>query len=306
MKVLIIGLGSIASKHILAIQEIDSSCELYALRSKPKPPQHDGVKSIFHWENIPTDLDFVIISNPTHLHAQTITKALELNKPLFIEKPPVAHLAEWVEIKNLLTNHRQLTYCGFLLRFHPVIEWLKENVNIKDVLEFHAYCGSYLPDWRTNGDYSQSYSAKKNQGGGVHLDLIHEIDYIIWLFGPPVSSQGYVKKISSLNIDSFDTAHYFLSYEHAVGSVDPNYYSKTPKRTLNLVFENKQWTIDLLKNTIADQNGKLLYSSKTESSDLIKKQMIYFIDCIQRNKPVMNSFENTYETMKTCLNIKEL
>ena len=32
-------------------------------------------------------------------------------------------------------------------------------------------------------NYLKSYSASKSKGGGVLLDLSHEIDYINWLFG---------------------------------------------------------------------------------------------------------------------------
>ena len=306
MKVLIIGLGSVALKHIHVIKEIDNSSQFFALRHDKNSTINEGITPIYTWDSIPSDINFIIISNPTHLHAQTILKASELNKPLFIEKPPVSNLVEWDEVQNILKNHNQITYCGFLLRFHPALEWLKANINKTDVLEFSAYCGSYLPDWRTDKDYTQSYSAKKNQGGGVHLDLIHEIDYIHWIFGAPISSNGYVKKISNLNIDSFDTAHYYLEYENTVGSISLNYYRRNPKRTLNLVLKNGELTVDLLKNSITDKNGKLMYSSKINSIELLKRQMNYFIDCVQNNQKCMNSFEDTYDCMQTCLNIKEL
>ena len=45
--------------------------------------------------------------------------------------------------------------------------------------------GQYLPDWRTNADYSKSYSASFEMGGGVLFDLIHEIDLAVNLMGQP-------------------------------------------------------------------------------------------------------------------------
>ena len=44
-------------------------------------------------------------------------------------------------------------------------------------------CSSFLPSWRKNIDYQSSVSAKKSLGGGVLLELSHEIDYLIWLIG---------------------------------------------------------------------------------------------------------------------------
>ncbi len=306
MKILIIGTGSIASKHVNAIKSIDNKCSFYALRHDTKSIHHDDIHSLYNWKDIPKDLEFVMISNPTHLHSKTIIRAIKLNKPLFIEKPPVSSLKEWREVNKILGLKKIKTYCGFVLRFHPLIEWLKRHINTKDLLEFHAYCGSYLPDWRKNMNYTESYSAKKDEGGGVHLDLIHEIDYLIWLFGKPIKSSGFVKKISNLRIDSFDSAHYYLEYTNAIGTITLNYFRKNPRRNLHLVLKNGALTIDLIKNTITDHKGNLVFSSKTKSSDLMKKQMNYFIDCVRNKKTNMNQFGDTYDSMQTCLNVIEL
>ena len=40
----------------------------------------------------------------------------------------------------------------------------------------------------------------------MHLDLIHEIDYLTYLFGMPEKSQHYLSRVSSLEIDSIDSA----------------------------------------------------------------------------------------------------
>ena len=69
-------------------------------------------------------------------------------------------------------------------------------------------------------------------------------------------------------------SEFIFAFARCASHIDENIPWRAHFSEINLVFENQQWTIDLLKNTIADQNGKLLYSSKTESSDLIKKQMI--------------------------------
>lgn len=306
MKILIIGSGSIASKHIKAVQSIDEKYSFYALRHSINSIHHDGIHSIYNWKDVPKDIEFVLISNPTHLHSKTIMGAVKLNKPLFIEKPPVSSLKEWKEVDNALSLKQIQTYCGFVLRFHPLIEWLKRNINTRDVLEFHAYCGSYLPNWRKALNYTESYSSKKNEGGGVHLDLIHEIDYIIWLFGKPITSKGFVKKISNLEIDSFDSAHYYLEYMNTIGTITLNYFRKNPKRSLHLVLKNGALTVDLIKNTITDDKGDLVFSSKTKSADLMKKQMNYFIDCIRNKRNNMNRFGDTYDSMVTCLNVTEL
>ena len=87
------------------------------------------------------------------------------------------------------------TYTAFNLRFHPVIQWLKDNIESQNVIEVNAYCGSYLPDWRPDKDYRKIYSAQKELGGGVHLDLTHEIDFLLWVFGDPMSTMSTRRKM---------------------------------------------------------------------------------------------------------------
>jgi len=178
MKVLIIGLGSIAEKHIMALRSLESGVELFALRSGFKTHTMEEVTDIHSWEDLPTDLDFIIISNPTGEHYKTIMRASETGLPLFIEKPPLANLDCIDDLQRKLKQNDNITYVAFVLRFHPVTRWLKKNLEISKVIEVQSYCGSYLPDWRNGSDYRTNYSGKSRMGGGVHLDLIHEIDYL--------------------------------------------------------------------------------------------------------------------------------
>ena len=58
----------------------------------------------------------------------------------------------------------------------------KKKVQLNKVFFVEAETSSYLPSWRKTVDYTKSYSAFPNRGGGVLLDLSHEIDYLKWLF----------------------------------------------------------------------------------------------------------------------------
>ena len=96
MKVLIIGLGSIALKHIKALQELYPTVVIYALRRKGESSKGiKGVIEIFDISEIKVDtLSFILISNPTAVHYQTIKELIRYNKPLFIEKPLFEEITE--------------------------------------------------------------------------------------------------------------------------------------------------------------------------------------------------------------------
>ena len=73
MKVLIIGLGSIAKKHIVALREIDASVEIIALRSSKDAPCVENIRNVYDWKSVALERpDFILVSNPTALHFETL------------------------------------------------------------------------------------------------------------------------------------------------------------------------------------------------------------------------------------------
>ena len=87
MKVLIVGLGSIAQKHIAALRKT-GPVEIYGLRSSRDSRDYDEVTNVYDYEEIKLiDPDFFLISNPTSKHAAVIQELLTFKKPFFIEKP---------------------------------------------------------------------------------------------------------------------------------------------------------------------------------------------------------------------------
>ncbi len=182
--------------------------------------------------------------------------------------------------------------------------YLKDSL-VKELIinEVNVYCGSYLPDWRPGINYRQSYSADPAKGGGVHLDLIHEVDYIYWLFGKPLSVRSFKSCTSSLGIDATDYANFILTYEKFSVNIILNYYRRDPKRTVELVCDNGTYLVDLLKNSVSIGDLTLFISEK-KISDTYMSQMDYFINTIlmrKTSRPIMNSINEAYEVLKICL-----
>lgn len=301
MKVLIIGLGSIGKRHVQALRKLEPQCSIFALRSYKGAADQEGVINLFSWEDIPTDLSFVIISNPTNQHYATISDCIALNVPLFIEKPPLMNLAGAKELLEIIESKKITTYTAFNMRFHPVIQWLKDNILTNKVLEVTAYCGSYLPDWRAGTDYRSSYSARKELGGGVQLDLTHELDYLKWLFGKPQAVYAFIDKISALDIDSADYAHYHLKYERMKASVTLNYFRRKPKRSVEIVMEDRTWQVDLLNNKVIDDNDDILFEQIENRQNMYDRQMQYFLSQSSKGLPMMNNLQESVQTLSIAL-----
>lgn len=308
MKVLIIGLGSIAKKHIAALKEIDSNIEIYALRSNKNAESFDNVVNIYDISENSKDFDFAIISNPTSLHASSITSILKLNIPLFIEKPVFESL-EYDDLLNNISKIGLITYVACNLRFLDSLKFLHDYIQNNPnqrINEVNVYCGSYLPEWRPGTDYRKCYSAIPELGGGVHIDLIHDIDYVYWIFGKPIASNGICRNVSSLDIRAIDYANYQLIYPGFTASIILNYYRRDYKRKLEVVFENSTWTVDIKSNSIYNESGCLIFKGENSPIETYKTQLEYFINSITNGDKPENDVNTAYDILKICLSYERL
>ncbi|MBD3637740.1 MAG: Gfo/Idh/MocA family oxidoreductase [Crocinitomicaceae bacterium] len=304
MKILFVGFGSIAKKHLQALREIRDDLEVYALRSTKTSPPVDGVTSLYQVSEIPTGLAFAIISNATSAHAGTLLIVSQLRCPIFIEKPVFHELSKGNQVlAQQIKSVGIKTYVGCNLRFHPLMKAFKDLVfnNRSKVEEVNVYAGSYLPEWRPGVDYRNSYSAQRELGGGVDLDLIHEIDYITWFFGFPYKAYALKNSHSSLNIDSPDAAYYILHYTNFVATVTLNYFRKLPKRTFEVVLSDHIFELDLFNSKIYRDGQEIISGHKNDMMTSYVHQMKYFIDGIESESSFENDIENGLKVLEICL-----
>lgn len=293
MKVGIIGLGSIARKHIDAVRIIDSQASLYALRHSPDSQPQPEITDIYTYEElIGLHPDFIIIANPTANHRPAVERLANTGIPLFIEKPLFDTLAP----PPPAISH---TYVACNLRFLDCLRYVKNNIANERINEVNVYCGSYLPEWRTGIDWRKCYSANKDMGGGVHIDLIHEIDYLYWLFGKPRKVVRTFRNVSSLEITACDYANYIMEYDNFTASAILNYYRRDYKRTLEIVMPDNTWLVNLAKNTV-ECNGQAVFHSNQTLADTYFCQMQYFVESIT-TKQAFNDIEEAYDVLKICV-----
>jgi len=305
VRILIIGLGSIGKKHINAILYLYPDAYIYALRSSNHSEPNDKVISINKLNEINYSLDFIIISNPTFLHEEFILKSLYFKCPLFIEKPVLHSLKNSEIILSEICRSGIKTYIGCNMRFHPCIIHLKNyfNHNKNLINEINVYYGSYLPNWRNGVDYRNIYSSHSKMGGGVHLDLIHEIDYCIWIFGKPNEIKKTFRKISQLEIDSYDYANYVLVYNDFTINIILNYYRLDSKRTIEVITNKNTINYDLINNKIFDNSKNILYSNNSYSIiQTYIDQIQYFVQNIDSDIEMMNNFEESINILKYVIN----
>jgi predicted dehydrogenase len=305
MKCLFVGFGTIAQKHYNALNYLIPDCQFFALRSGTVAKfEKPNIINIYSWDDLPDHIDFAIISTPTHLHVDSLNKLVDLGVSLFIEKPVADKLDGLNELIQKINYKKIKTYVACNLRFLPVLNYFINIIlpTISKINEVTIYCGSHLPSWRPNEDFKTFYSAHEEKGGGVHLDLFHELDYACWLFGMPNRTHRVLTNNSNLNITAKDFANYILMYNNFSIILTLNYYRKDAKRFMEVLTENETYYVDLLNNKIIDSDNNILFhDTETNIIDTYKSQMIYFLEYINNKKSDFNTIENSTKILNICL-----
>ena len=304
MRVLIVGVGSIAKKHMGALKALDKNTEIFGLRHSKNSHRIEGVQNIYNIQDVEKyGFDFAIIANPTGEHLKTITLLKQFRIPLFIEKPLFSEIdSSSSKIVKSLEDLNIKTYVACNLRFLDCISYMKTEILSKlKINEVNVYCGSYLPDWRKGVDFRTIYSANKEMGGGVQLDLIHELDYVYWLFGTPNETSAFFSNSSSLEITATDYANYRWTYTSFSANIVLNYYRPIPKRQFEILTQTDVWLVDLLENKVY-KNDVLYFSSDKNVQDTYMSQMIFFTEEVLKNNKKFNSISEAFDVLKLCTN----
>jgi len=308
MKIVFFGSGSIGKKHANLLEKYFSH-ELYAYRHAKKPGENDsGVKEVFSWSEVARlKADLAFITNPTFLHIDTALKCAKLGMNLFIEKPIGSNTNGLNRLLTLAKEKKLTTYVSYCLRFHPVIKYLNSYLKGKKIAHVRIVASSYLPDWRINADYAESYSAKKEQGGGVIFDLSHELDYCNYLFGDILEINGRYGKKSSLKLNCEDYADLLLRCKKAVVNLHLNFFSKDIERSLTInLIDGSFIKADLIRNTVAigGKGKEVRRVFKNGQSDMYLNQLRYFFGNYG-NKKMMNNIFVAANLFRKIVNFKK-
>jgi len=289
-----------------------SDITLLRSRAKSNPLGLNEVYDDDEFMSVP--FDFVILSNPTSLHFRYLKKLITLRRNLFVEKPIAVAFDEATELAVLLKNYDGLGMCAYNLRFHPCVvkinELLSGNIAGK-VYSARFFVGQYLPDWRPGVDYRKSYSARKSLGGGVILDLIHEIDLAEFFCGSVQTGfHAIVDKVSDLEIDSEDIAEiHYKSNKEILVSIHMDYLTKGYSRHFELLCENANVCCDLFDTRIkiTGSDNKILNSflfPDFQRNDMYLSLIKYYTNCIKSGVQPVPTLTDGLSSLTTALNAK--
>ncbi len=256
MKVLFCGLGSMGSRHLRNLQHImkerQEYLECHALRSSqrklPRQVEKSLTKEFLSWDNVDSNYDCIFITNPTAMHYETLHQAVWHSKRIFIEKP--VFLSGQEDLSQIKITPEHICYVAAPLRYTGIVRYLKHYLQDKNVFSVRSMCSSYLPEWRPGTDWRKCYSANRDMGGGVDIDLIHEWDYLTYLFGLPQQVYSIHGRYSDVTVDSCDNAVYIGSYPKMSVSLYLDYFGRVARRELEIFMEDDVLVADFIHGII--------------------------------------------------------
>jgi predicted dehydrogenase len=249
MKTLVVGFGSIGSRHAHILKDLNFEVTVITKQNIDIFKSFDSIQDAFESEKF----DYVVIANKTCEHYQTLNSLKEYayQGKVLVEKPLFDKTQSEQELSFLEC------YVGYNLRFHPLIMKLHDLLHNETIVSCQTYVGQYLPQWRPQSDYRKSYSAHKNEGGGVLLDLSHELDYLSFIFGSWKRLTALGGHLSKLEIDSEDVVSILMETEKCpILCLEMNYLDRVAKRQIIVNTNEKNIHVDLIKGTI-NVNGKV-------------------------------------------------
>jgi predicted dehydrogenase len=231
--VAVLGTGSIGLRHLSVLR---------ALGEKPiAVPVRQGraiTLTAEGWE-VAESLDeaeskgarAAVIATDTLRHVADAEHALRLGLDVLCEKPLAEDMFAASQLPHLTEGARPKLFVAYCLRFDAGLLAFRSRLGlIGEIHSVRIECRSFLPEWRPDRDYRESYSARVSEGG-VLRDLSHEVDYACWIFGTPKAVSGVARNTRRLGIESEEIAEAFwVASNGAYVSIALDYLSKPPVR----------------------------------------------------------------------------
>jgi len=321
LRILVVGLGSIARRHIWNLKSIDPTIEIAIWRQHSKSSDLQDLASLVNRvvfqlsDALAWRPDAALITNPASLHIETGLALAQEGVHLFIEKPLSNTLNGIDELLDLCRQRSLVLTVGYNFRFYWPLQVMRQALiegRIGRPIAVQAEVGQYLPDWRPGSDYRQGVSARRDLGGGVVLELSHELDYVRWLVGEIRTVSAQVDHLSGLEIDVEDIAEIVLRFRNgAIGSVHLDMVDRAKRRTCRITGTEGTLRWDWFSHSVqlfsAATNGwsDLHPARALDRNEMYTAELRHFLECVRGDNVPVVSGEDGRRVLEIALAAKQ-
>jgi len=303
LKVGVIGYGYIAKIH-MAILKIFPNVKVTSVfsRTEKKVRGHRNISFYKDYDKMleKEKLDIAMITTPTHTHQEISCACAEKGIDIFLEKPMARNVIECDKIIDSMKENNIKLFVGHSLRFwstYANVKYYLENNNseIGTIQSISSKRLSTFP-W-------SKWFADQKKSGGVILDLsIHDIDYILWILGIPISVSCKASKINKYGMDLFGESITNLNYQNANAECEASW---AQPEDYELLMKTKiigsDGYIEFDEEAIYNKED-LQIEDVYKSSNAYYNQLEHFFDVIaNREKSFLVSPNEAKGAVKVCL-----
>lgn len=254
-RVAVVGRGSAASRTLRILGAMGIS-NLVHVGSSPlegfEENHHSSLESVGG-----DDVDWVFDCSPASTrmkHAETLAGR---GLPTIFEKPLAMNFAQGQRVLDLYSARGVPVRVGYNLRRRHAFDFVRETLassSLGVLKKAEISVGQYLPDWRPHRDYRSTVSARSSLGGGVLLELSHDINYSIGLWGRVRELAGETRHSGELELDVEDWAEATLRFDTESAllnvGITLDFLRRTPERWCRISGQEGDVYWDLLGNRV--------------------------------------------------------
>tara|TARA_B100000965_G_C19581836_1_gene753925 strand:- start:1217 stop:2182 length:966 start_codon:yes stop_codon:yes gene_type:complete len=309
-KILIIGSGSIANKHIENLIDLKIKNIFVLIKNdleKKRFEKKNLSKIIFiKFREIDTWLSnqilFAIIANSTNNHHKYIKYLIKKKINIFCEKPISNQINLIRKLRKEIIQKKIIFFMNYQLREHNLVKKLKKLLVKEKVFNVSLKITHNLKYWRKNKIRTNSYYIDKKKGGGVIFELIHEVNLINFLFGK-------IDKISTFRKNLFlkraedQAASIFKTKKGVIGTLFQDMISPVKQRYIEVCSENKIFKLDFEENTLTLKTRlkkKIFRNYDDQNLSTLKKSLRKFIKLVKSKKFNITSFDEALYDLGVC------
>ena len=209
----IVGMGSAGRRHFNVIRKLFPQKKISIIRSGKGEKCPEDELANYNFSSISEaceiKIDAAIIASPANLHIEQSEELIKRKIHVLIEKPISISKDKVMHLHKLAHENSVVAQLGYVLRHNKSLQYFNSIIKkgyIGKPVSGRVVCSSYLPNWRSGQDYKVSVSARPELGGGVLLELSHELDYLMWIFGKFIEVQAQIVHSEILDVSCADTA----------------------------------------------------------------------------------------------------
>ncbi len=219
----VVGLG-IGAVHVASLARIPDAqivavADLDVARAQKTAAEH-GAHAYSDWRAMldgEPELDAVILATPAKIRREPIEAIGARGLALFCEKPPAVDLKEALEISVIITAANILNTVGFMYRWSPLADILREAVRNRPRLFARGVVAWPVFDWVVKGYAPKNLFSKAACGGPLIEQAIHFQDVLRYVTGDEPQSVQAIAELGAIypreGRDCEETTAYALRHE---------------------------------------------------------------------------------------------